>query len=189
MVTACSVTPSKPRFAWGHITGGAVGGLFLGCVSAGLAFVLERVSSGWLLETVLPVAGTLLALQVMVGPDPRRFRLSARRQVPQQWSTRLRPAAVGWWYGMLLGLGLATPTPVMMPQLAALTAVASLSPPLCVIAGTMYGVARSLPPVILAVTRVHASTATRFVDRSFQPVRLLSGSLGLAVLATLVVTR
>jgi hypothetical protein len=126
-----------------HVLGGSVGGMMVG---ATLWVALAPLRS-W---TPLPVRAALLVVLIITGlADPLsrgRVRLLPSRQiqVPQAWYKRYGPPSAYFRYGLVLGSGIWTYIPNALVYVAFGGASLLLSFGGAVVAGSAFGVGRTL---------------------------------------------
>jgi hypothetical protein len=178
MVATCSTTSDRRRYAAGQIAGGLVGGIMLGSLVAVVGVALPNV-----VRVSLGVGVGLVAIVVtLAGMNPRGYWLSSRRQVPERWCRLVPPGRLGLGFGALLGAGLATPTPIMAPQLLLAVGLITGNVAACVAGGAVYGVVRAIAPIGTATLGVSTQRAHLTVDKTFRAARYVTALLGVATL-------
>lgn len=139
--------PARGRIVAGyvvHVTGGAVGGLALGVLLAGVA---SLASVHYAIRFGVALAMTTVALVLSLPRFAPLAGVGSHWQVPQ--GRRLRQRHIGrhatlFLWGALLGVGVLTVVPHAVSLLLPAVTVAVGSPAAAVLAGSTYGFARAL---------------------------------------------
>lgn len=122
-----------------HAIGGTLGGILVGVALAVSAIVFEHMSLIGRAALVLAVSAT------MVASDLRAFRLpSWKRQVPPVWTRRFGKRRAFLLYGVVLGSGITTFVPWGAMYVAFAGAMLLGSFKIAVLAGSLFGLARTL---------------------------------------------
>lgn len=178
----------RRRFSLLHIIGGLTGGLLAACVVAAAELVADGVGAA----SEVRIGGLLTAVAfgfATLGlPGFRQVRhLAPRRQVPQGAGGFLEPGALGFAYGIGLGVGLATFAPIMAPQALAALCLAVGDTRATFLGFAAYGVSRGAAPVAAIWLQPSPSALADVIDQTFQRARIASGVLLLAAAVTSVV--
>jgi hypothetical protein len=178
MVATCSTTRDKRRYVLGQLGGGIAGGLVLGSVSATVVLTVPTAAA----QTLGVGMGIGGVVATIAGFNPRRLLLSAKKQVPERWCRMLPPGSLGFGFGLLLGTGVATPTPIMAPQILLAATLVADDVRVCVVAGCLYGFTRAAIPIGVVVLGITSPRARAAVDKTFAAVRVFTAVVGIAVM-------
>ena len=138
-----------------YLIGSLAGGLALGGLAGLLGSALPAPwrSSPWALGLAAALLLLGLALDLATGG---RMLPSWRRQVDEQWLTRYRGWVYGIGFGAQLGFGLVTIITSSTTYAAVLLAVLGGSPGAGLLIGTVFGVVRAVPSLLMARVRDRA---------------------------------
>jgi hypothetical protein len=149
------------RYSVLYAAAAAFGGLLVGTVVAGLVAAMALLPQGVVGPgaALLCFAAATLELTGQVGPLPER-----RRQVPDRW-LQLAPVRYALGFGAMLGFGALTylTHAVVYAVLAVLVVLGD--PALAVMAGTSYGLARGLGPLLARLFARSPASAARYEAR------------------------
>jgi hypothetical protein len=131
------------------------------------------------------LAVTAFAFATLGLPGFRQLRhLAPRRQVPQGAGGLLEPGALGFAYGIGLGVGLATFAPIMAPQALAALCLAVGDTRATFLGFAAYGISRGAAPVAAIWLQPSPSALATVIDQTFHRARIASGVLLLAAAVT-----
>lgn len=170
------------------VVGGAVVGLALGGLGAGIA---AAVAAGAHTRLALLAAAALLGAAIDAGVLHWRFP-TWRRQVNESWLNEYRGWVYGAGFGLQLGSGVATIIPAAVTYTAFAAALLSFSVGGGLAVGIAFGLMRSLPILLTVRLRTPAQlyAATRRVEETGPTAGRLVvvGQVGVALAALGVAT-
>lgn len=185
-------TPAKARmtrFAVGHVLGGIAGGTAYGAAVALVVYVsyerFPHVLVRWFALTLLSLLAARAAGLRCEWIERHLFR---KRQVPQAWAALFPSGRLGLLYGFVLGTGVTTTADIAAPQMLAALGLIAGSASASIIAGTTYGAARTILPVVLERVGVAPPHVSLLVGRTYRAVQLLSGPLTLFAACSILVS-
>ena len=135
------------------------------------------------------IAATLLGMAFVdatVRRVPSRCRLARNSQVPQGWAAQRSRRSLGLSFGALLGMGFATKTPIMAPQVL-VAAILLSGAPVAAASFVAFGATRSLAAIVVQRRHISPEALLVAVDRTFPAVRCSVAVSAIAVAVAAVV--
>jgi hypothetical protein len=134
-----------------HIAGAILGGALVGGLVGAAGMLLSLDKFRW--ETIF--IATVVALWYSIGPSAASLGL--KRQVPRSWERTLTPPARFFFWGMLLGSGVATIIP--HATFLVLLAVQSTSGVLLgAVSGAVFGASRQIMAILILFPQTYRNT-------------------------------
>ena len=166
-----------------HVSAASLGGAVVGGTLGGVGSLLEL--SARRLIVIVPVSTYVLWHAL----TRRHARLGLQRQVPQRWSRTMSPAKRYFWWGILLGSGVATliPYSAFLMVLGAQVVSGVL---LGAVSGAVYGGMRQVTMLTLLANRANWQNPDRMPRllpllaeplRTANSVMTFAGSLALII--------